>query len=879
MGQTADSRQRTAARVSTFEYVMLRAAAAPFGQLDSLRAEESLHLVRALAAEIAAIDDEYRAVGDALFAAIGDETDLGMRRALVEVRRTLFKRKRPNLALLGSHELAPRVLALLERVAAFEEREREAAASFDAELTKLRLRLADIASQPIVQRGLALSSRNLLASFENFYRRRVGGALNSKDLDVELGITKYVSRIHTKPSPFSTFTNIACAKLTDEPRDLSLSDTTPAVTQRVHVNHLVLRFLRRAFLADAELRVTVPLAINSSLTRADGQYLFFTNSNNVEVFQRLNVHPLIDVILDAVAAGSPSHREAIDALIDTGMLDMSREEIAGVLDELIAFGILEYDIPVSGLDFGWIAKFRAFVAARGANTTAAAIVQALDTMAGAAAQFGDADAGERQQIIDRAGAALDFASDEKASRFVVVDEEGSFRRSDAIFSTPPPHLLYEDSLLECQPLLPRAELEPLAAKLQAYVDHIDRFDTFASRRLRARDLLDERFGGAPVSLMRFFEEHCRVRNAAAPEPAFVKLERPIDARWMDEMLRRSAPRRSNDVIDIAESDLAAATALAPPAMTQPPSMSQCSFVQLFRDGDGLTAVTNGFLPGFGKGVSRLLHLFDDCTAALRARNERMDAEAMLAVATDSSCWNSNIHPPLMPYSIRIPGGERAVSVPEISIADLDVCADEHDLALMHRPSGRRVYVFDIGLQAAYERSDLYQFLTRFALTTFSPAMMLPDTLANRCNRSDGELTVQPRITYERQIVLRRKSWLVERDAIPRRARGESSWSHFRRLDEWRTRNALPDRVFVTARPRTENKSKAAEPARDDRKPQYVDFTNPFLAAVLDNLLGRAVERIELVEMLPSPDDLLTIGGRRYATEFVLQWYSGAQFGQ
>ena len=105
------------------------------------------------------------------------------------------------------------------------------------------------------------------------------------------------------------------------------------------------------------------------------------------------------------------------------------------------------------------------------------------------------------------------------SRQLSSDEEGSFRRSDALFSTPPPHLLYEDSLLECEPLVPRAALEPLAAKLQAYANHIDRFDTFASRRMRARALLAERFGDAPVSLMRFFEEHCRVRNAAPAEPA------------------------------------------------------------------------------------------------------------------------------------------------------------------------------------------------------------------------------------------------------------------------------------------------------------------------------------------------------------------------
>jgi hypothetical protein len=334
----------------------------------------------------------------------------------------------------------------------------------------------------------------------------------------------------------------------------------------------------------------------------------------------------------------------------------------------------------------------------------------------------------------------------------------------------------------------------------------------------------------------------------------------------------------DDVIDVPETDLAAATALHPPDLPRPHSAGQAAFVQLFHDRDRLSAVVNGCIPGFGKSVSRLLHIFDDCTAALRVQNSRMDAEAMLAVATDASCWNSNLHPPLMPYAIRIPGGEKAPSLPEIAINDLDVRDDAGELALVHRPSGRRVYVFDIGLQAAYERSDLYQFLARLTLSTFSPTMMLPDTLALRRARSAGGITVHPRITYDGRLVLRRKAWSIERDAIPRRARGESQWSYFRRLDEWRTQHALPDRVFVTARPRHDQTPKSAT-SRDDRKPQYIDFTNPFLAAVLDNLLGRAVPRIDFVEMLPSREQMLTIGGREYATEFVLQWYAGEQFGR
>ena len=858
--------EKTAVRV--FDHVVVRAAAAPFHQLDALRAEESLRRIRALREEQQAIDAEKAAVLDALYGMIGAETDPANRRVLVDVRRQLFHGKRPRTAIAC-------VSALLDRMAAFDEAERAAASAFDAEVARLRKRLAELASQPIVQRGLALSSRNLRASFNNFYRKRVAGTLNSKDLDVEQGIVKYVSRIAVKPSPFSTFTNLACGRLSDGQGTLGetsvLSAESPRVVSRIHLNHLVLRFLRRALLADAELRRAMPLSVNATLARIDGQYRFFTNANNVEVFQRLAIHPLIDVILESVAAGAPSYAAAVDALLQTGMLDMSRDEVFALFDELLAFGILEYDVPPSGLDFDWAQTLRRLLDGRD-NPAARAIVAALDELITIAGEFGNADADTREALLARGAAALEFATDRSRSMLVSFGEDGSFRRDDAVFTQPPPHLLYEDSLLDCEPLVSRRAIEPIAIALETYMRHIDRFDTFALNRQHARRILVERHGaGATVDLLPFFEELCRVKHAE-------KEKLTLDPRWIEEMIRRA--RVHGDAADLAEADLAAMTELVPPTLPRPHSDSQGAFVQLFRDRGALRAVVNGYSPGFGKGVSRLLHFYDDCTRALRDENARIDPDAMLATATDSSCWNSNLHPPVMPYSIRIPGGEKAVAVTEISIADLCVRDADGDLALIHRPSGRRVYVFDLGLQAISERSDLYQFLTRMTLTTFSPAMMLPELLAARSGRLvDEHVTVQPRVIYDGFLVLRRRNWTVSRDAVPRRARGESAWTHLRRIDEWRMRYAIPDRVFVTARPRTEAKSGIQEASRDDRKPQYIDFANPFLVQVLDNLLGRAVERIQFVEMLPSPDDLLTIGGHGHAAELVLQWYAGDAYGR
>jgi hypothetical protein len=68
---------------------------------------------------------------------------------------------------------------------------------------------------------------------------------------------------------------------------------------------------------------------------------------------------------------------------------------------------------------------------------------------------------------------------------------------------------------------------------------------------------------------------------------------------------------------------------------------------------------------------------------------------------------------------------------------------------------------------------------------------------------------------------------------------------------------------------------AGQPARsrDDYKPQYICFHNPFLVALFARLLPKVPHRLTIEEMLPNSEQLLTLGAQQHVTEWVMHWYT------
>jgi hypothetical protein len=319
-------------------------------------------------------------------------------------------------------------------------------------------------------------------------------------------------------------------------------------------------------------------------------------------------------------------------------------------------------------------------------------------------------------------------------------------------------------------------------------------------------------------------------------------------------------------------------------------------VQLFQTSNGngqtqLMGVLNGSFPGYGKMVSRFLHLFDGAfTRQLRGWNQSLSQEALFIEDCDASYFNANLHPPLMPFEIWIPGGHNSLPAQQqIAVTELQVSLDEtgQQVQLIHMPSQKRGYVFDLGFQGHGGRSQLFQLLDKFTGAIYLSPYPLRTAVSKLWGPQEAEqkeapqnIQIRPRIVYDGRLVLQRQAWFVPRALLPFRHPGESDSAYFVRLQAWRLEHQIPDEVFVYIFSRGALQNVEPEGrrriGRDDYKPQYICFENPFLVTLFEKLLRKVPATLTIEEMLPNSKQLLTIGEYRHVTEFVLQWYDPAE---
>jgi len=208
----------------------------------------------------------------------------------------------------------------------------------------------------------------------------------------------------------------------------------------------------------------------------------------------------------------------------------------------------------------------------------------------------------------------------------------------------------------------------------------------------------------------------------------------------------------------------------------------------------------------------------------------------------------------------------------------EVNEDTSRLDLIHTPTGKHAYVFDLGFQGHTGRSQLFQLLEKFSRARYLFASPLAASLSGIDKKQKTPVTDAvmqvPRVMYEDTIVLQRRGWYVPGKLVPVRGPQETACSYYNRINAWRKENEIPDEVFIFINPdRFNTDISAKRPGRDDYKPQYINFNSPLLVTFFERMTGKISNALKIEEMLPSSKTLFTLGRERHVTEFVVQWYN------
>jgi hypothetical protein len=917
------------------------------------------------------------------------------------VRRDIYNERpvKPQALAHARLQLSEALLRELETYLVFaaglEAAAQKAAASYEQVLLASRRQLQQLARDEYLQKGLVLSSQSLRNVLDD-YSSQHPACFRKKEFQIEQSLLKYLTRMYTKTSPFSTFNNLALGRPTSLPveaiRADAATDANGPVTGHIRLNNYLLRYLKELFTASRDVHRHLLVRPNPTVAEKDDHFIYLTNHHNVEAFQRIGASPVLSLLWQLARQHTAGIRFATLAEQAGQYVEAPAENIEQYLRQLISYGFLEFDLEVSGTDPDWDLKLRATLHYLENKQVAhmAELSQTLRHIRQLADQYGQSPVEERQQILhevyhafrdtcmklhEKAGlpemerrtpeelqaewrsqqqaAREKKAAGQQAEEMVLVAEKEKAEaagsgdkafehRSATYFGFKPEQLFYEDTVRQVALQLHEGKLQQLVQSLFDLLQELRFFRGDADERERMRHFFMHKYGsGARVSLLDFYEdfyrevkkpeaerlakglqealtqagkapEHRLAGMAAGtenPQPKNNQDNSPLSrdkyhdqekrkkiTAWMQGLAaglgeKAAGPQQQADLpLDLIRQ---VNQAVAGSKQELIPVSSYGAFLQLYQEQDEngewqMKGVLNAATAGYGKMISRFLHLFPEAvTQAVKTWNQELQGDHRLFIENcDASYFNANLHPALMPYEIRMPGGHNNLPADhQLPISDFEVTLNEPagEVQLLHKPSGKQGYVFDLGFQGHTGRSQLFQLLDKFThaeyLSVYPVVSAVNTAAAGRQQEShpaSERLTVLPRIVYENQLVLQRKTWYVPRQLIPLRQPGMSDWSYYLALNEWRKAQGMVDEVYVTISPNRQptagNPELTKKPGRDDYKPQYIHFNDPLLVLLLEKLQTKTPSALKIEEMLPDSRHLLQINKQRFVTEFVVQWY-------
>jgi hypothetical protein len=799
---------------------------------------------------------------------------------------------------------------------------------YNTHLLTARAHLQNLSKSDELQKGLGLSSTVLLTQLSS-YQRTPADQFRKKELQNELSLLRYLTRMHFKTSPFSTFTVVGLGIPAEVPQGIHLPRGPLHIQGTVRLNNYLFAYLKTLLTLQPSLQSSFSVRLNPSVRQANGDYHFLLNYNNVEAFQKLSGQALLDVLTQVLALhkGEMVLNQLVQTLIED-YVDIDPDDLHSFLLKLVEVGLLEFEVGSSGLDPDWDqALMHTLTCLPQSPQTATEVMRMLKTLRSLAEEYANGSVQNQVRLLEEAHFIFEQGCSELLSAIGLshteLQQDKTYRErflqqyesSDQLTIRPylqaaftPQMLYYEDVACRQETQIDDQALNAYLQTLTNFFEHFTCFETFdQERRKMCTHFISHYDTEAWVNVLDFYKSYYQFVKKPEKEkreqPSSPTENRPDEAITSEEQQNQQAwlshftTMLTKDLTDyqsilcIRLPQIAEAAAHSPKPQRQHRSTAMGAFIQFFtQPGEAnkpaLKGVVNSLFTGLGRSSGRFLHLFDaQVTHTLRHWNQRLHDEGdIMAELADASYFNANLHPPLLPYQIALPGGHSSLP-PEACIraAELEVrySENEQQLLLVHTPSGKRVYPYDVCLQAFSTRSELYQLLTYFGSTrsySFAPLIEAVSKLYQTRFESHTYpfpgISKYPRIQLEQHIILQRQRWYVQKEALPLREKNETDGQYFLRLNEWRWRLGMPDEIFICVNPNglPISEQETTNARRDDYKPQYIHFTNPLLVRLFEKQLEKVVDVLRLEEMLP---DTRTLGKQQteYISEMLVEWYN------
>lgn len=281
-----------------------------------------------------------------------------------------------------------------------------------------------------------------------------------------------------------------------------------------------------------------------------------------------------------------------------------------------------------------------------------------------------------------------------------------------------------------------------------------------------------------------------------------------------------------------------------------------------------TIIVNHLGSGFGRLIKRYLSYSNSRRSCFCEWGFQNDGSVLDIELEDDVYFHSDGTIPLLPMTIDIPGVKVRRNYPTVlQLRELHVSWQDHDSALKLTYGNATVYCHYNSLLVLRMRPTLTQLLALFcrpgAQFDFGPTFASIDRAASpRFNRSRGAPRYRPRIIAGNHVVLRRACWTWSSNELSQCIDGRSLGALLKSVQSLWEDAGMPRRVFVRCE---------AGSTSDNRKPQFLDVADPMWLAFFGIWLRRATGAVHIEEALPSANGLDGESGLRSAAEHILHW--------
>jgi hypothetical protein len=917
-------------------HLLIRIGGLPFGLLNDLNsAKLQLELINYRDA-ITIREKVKLQLSEQMFETIQQLSDSKNQNIVQNARRSIFNNKligatdseRVRDLLLPAHQaLWDDYHQILSDVNGLAAQLRE---SYQTETKRILEDLLIASQNENLKKGLVFASQSFLSSLERI--PPTGLEKNKRHLNTALTLLKYITRAGAKTSPFSTFTTLALSHpgvTSDELIEIreETSVEPESLTGHINLNNGLFRLLLAIFYSTERIFIHLPLRVNPTLRLEADIFQYLINRDNVESFQSVPNNEIISFLLSEFEV----HPEGIKFKDIVSLLkenvDSSESECSQYLKGLTDAGLFDFDLGISGNDPDWSKKLIYWIRQDQCIEDAmGGLVDDLERIDRLMKEYQMAESSKRVAIM-KAAHELFFAAIERLRRVGVLSEAGmpvahindseiqhiqtdqsvtdrTSHNDDNPESTVSPRetkfsfkleqMFYEDVVRKVKGTIDNGQLTELIEKVDSLISEIHLFDAHWEEKVTMNHFFKSKYGeNQQVDLLTFYKDYFKeikkpneiTKDNRVVVLAEVTMKKQHMAEWKRMFIEEidSSLQAKGSPIRISLSQLKRTNQRAN-LQAYKKHGSFASFVQLFSETDAkgkehLKGVFNSIFMGYGKMISRYLPYFpSQVTIDIRSLNSSLMKEDYQFVENiDSAVHNANLHPPLMPYEIRVPGGHNSVHPDEqVRVVDCYVKYDPPtgELQLKNKLSDKRIFLFDLGFVSHKKRSPLFKLLDKFSFSGYLHHHGILSAINEEYKKrktGDFPMTVIPRVEYEEDVVLQRKTWIVSKVFFPAKKDGQSDEDYFVMFNSLRMQHEIDDTVFVFVN-RNESGENKGHLSADDYKPQYINFNNPLLLKLFERMLIKTISFITLVEMLPGGDKMTHINNEKFVTEHLIEWY-------